>query len=227
MRVSVLAASAATTNDSARRCAHENGAIAMEPCRNARAEIIAHRHSSPLRQQAVGMRFQIALILLLAWLRPASAYVDPPFVTIPPAVEGQEFTVDVRWGRCDALQVFGPMDRELVRNGDTITITVRYLFATGAACIFPDALSRIRVGPLPVGQYRIDLRLRLLEVPTIVYPGPSATIVVQPTQGGVAAPIPGLSLGGLAFLSSLICCLGVYWLRKRRPHPSSFRVGPA
>lgn len=186
----------------------------MEQCRYARAAVSALRQSSPLRPYGVWARFLIALALLLAWLGPASAYVEPPFVTNPPAVEGQEFTVDVRWGRCDLIQSFDPLDREVSVSGSTVAVTVRHALATGAGCIFPDGGSRLRLGPFPAGTYRIDIRLRRLEVPSVVIPGPSSTIVVQSAQGGGPVAIPGLSLVGLATLSFLLAGMGVVMLRR-------------
>lgn len=86
--------------------------------------------------------------------------------------------------------------------------------ASGAGCIYPDGGSRLQVGPLPAGAYVVNVRLRLVDAPSVVFPGPSSTIVVQSATGGVAAPIPGLSHLGLAVLVFALGALGVTALRR-------------
>lgn len=146
---------------------------------------------------------------------PANAYVNPPFVTNPPAVEGQPFTIDVRWGACHGFQSVDPLDRELVREGSLITVTVRGYIATGAACIFPAGGSRLQVGPLPAGEYQIDLRIRLVDAPTVVLPGSASTVIVQPGQGPGSIVVPSLSMSGLLTLFMLFGLSGFALLRRR------------
>lgn len=186
----------------------------MELFRDAKVAFDAHPRLRWVPARFVTAKRAIALVILLVWLGPVWAYIEPPFVTNPPAIEGQEFTVDVRWGRCDAVQSFSPLDREIERNGSTVTITLRAFMASGAGCIYPDGGSRLQVGPLPAGTYAVNVRLRLVDAPSVVLPGPSSTIAVQFAQGSAAAPIPALTLLGLAVLVCLLGSLGSNALRK-------------
>lgn len=61
----------------------------MELCRAKQTVVNRHSRSRPLRLRWIKARRAIALLPLLAWLGPAWAYVEPPFVTNPPAIEAR------------------------------------------------------------------------------------------------------------------------------------------
>ena len=159
------------------------------------------------------MRTWIGLAMVLAlccFPKMASGYITPPVVWQPPAFAGEEFLVEVGYGLCDGLQVFNVQDREIQRNGSVIRITVRaYWTDDFAACIFPPGAVHVVVGPLPAGQYRVELFRRHIEVPTIVIPGPVSDIVVVERQGTGPQSIPTLSSVGLGFLFGLLALFGL------------------
>jgi hypothetical protein len=135
-------------------------------------------------------------------VRPAHAFVDPPWITPDHPQAGETVYVNLRSGVCDVIEI-APELPEITQIGSA----VRILFSSGhytdpIQCTYPIETGAIAFGSFAPGSYTLQVERRYQ-----VYGMGTQTEVlgVLPftVEGGVA-PAPTLDLVGLILLAVLM-----------------------
>ena len=146
-------------------------------------------------------------LLCLLLVRPAHAFVDPPWITPEHPQAGETVYVNLRAGICDVFEI-APNFPEITRNGSA----VRILFWSGhytdpIQCTYPIESGAIAFGSFAPGSYTLQVERRYQ-----VYGMGTRTEVLGilpfTVAGGVpSVQAPTLDRGGLILLAVLIALI--------------------
>ena len=146
----------------------------------------------------------LALWCLLL-VRPADAFVDPPWITPEHPQAGETVYVNLRYGVCDVIGI-APIPPEITQDGSA----VRILFWSGhytdpIQCIYPTESGATAIGSFPPGSYtlQVDRAYQVYGMGT-----QTETLGTLPftVEGGAVPPTgaPTLDLFGPAALAALM-----------------------
>jgi hypothetical protein len=152
------------------------------------------------------------LCLCLLLVRPAQAFVDPPWITPDHPQVGQTIYVNIRSGVCDVITI-APIPPEITQAGSA----VRILFWSGhytdpIQCIYPIDTGAIAIGAFAPGSYTLQVE-RWYQVYGMGTQTEILGILPFTVEGsGVPpAPAPALDLVGLSLLAVLLA-----WVARKR-----------
>jgi hypothetical protein len=164
------------------------------------------------------MRILTHALLLLGFLalRPAQAFVDPPWITPEHPQAGETVYVNLRFGICDAILV-GQIPPQITQSGTAIRILFWSSHDTDPIlCNVPIWTAAVPIGSFPPGSYTLQVdrwyQDGFGDGGTI-----TETLGVLPftVEGGASAPtpLPALGLPLLAVLGVLVALFAVSRLR--------------
>ena len=151
---------------------------------------------------------------------PASAFLDPPYITPANPTSDDAISINVYGGECDVLNI-GIVPPVVEQNGGDINILFTGIHEGDPEwCYFGVGTVALVLGRYPPGSYVVEVDRRYL---TIFATWTEETLGVIPltvTGDPVAKPIvtPTLSKKGVAFLQLTLAIIALYALRKRSRH---------
>ena len=152
-----------------------------------------------------------ALVLLCFFaLRPAQAFVDPPWITPENPQAGEEVFVHLRYGICDVI-LLGPIPPEITQSGTSIRILFWSVHNTDPIlCNYPIEAGTTLVGALPPGDYTLQVDRWYQDGLSGETTTETLGVVPFTVEGG-ASPPTSVPVGGriLIVLSLLVALLGI------------------
>jgi hypothetical protein len=156
------------------------------------------------------------LLLVFLALRPAHAFVDPPWITPENPQAGETVYVNLHYGVCDAIIVY-PIPPQITQSGSAVRILFWSSHNTDPIlCNVPIGTGATAIGSFPPGSYTLQVDRWYqdeLGEGTI-----TETLGVLPftVEGGAApTPLPALGLPLLVVLGALVALFAV----SRLPDP--------
>lgn len=161
-----------------------------------------------------------ALVLLCFFaLRPAQAFVDPPWITPENPQAGETIYVNLRFGICDMISV-EPVPPQITQTGMAVRILLWGSHETDPIlCNVPIWTAAVSVGAFPPGAYTLQVD-RWYQNGLGVGGTTTETLGVLPftVEGVVAPPTPVPTLGGMPLfvLAMLLTLFAAVRIRRAR-----------
>ncbi len=164
-------------------------------------------------------RFVALLALTLALgSSPASAFLDPPYITPAHPIAGEMVWVNIYGGECDLVDMGIVWPPPVTQQGSEITILFTGIHEGDPEfCFYGRGTSTYPVGAFPAGDYTLDVERRYMS-----FSGPwiEETLGVVPFAVAAAPPqqaieAPTLSMAGLGVLGLALVVVVLRHLRKR------------
>jgi len=150
------------------------------------------------------------LLVLVAFERPAQAFVDPPVLVPQHPFAGQPVSVSIREGMCDSLAAYPPPT--LTHDGKNIHLVIQSWSTTDLEfCTSPILTDVFPIGSFAAGSYAVQVDR--------IYPsgnGPvTETLGVLPFTVSNPASVPTLSTAGAIGLGMMLMILALLFGRRR------------
>lgn len=165
--------------------------------------------------RALTRAWLLSVILYFALAAPpAQAFVDPPILVPPNPIEGQEISVSIHYGGCDAFAVDEPPT--VSQNGTAIVIVLEAAVLTSPLCVLPPLTFSWPVGVFPPGNYSLQVDRHY-----VTLDGDSITETIGNIDFTVArayapVPVPATQIGSLLYLVVGIGTLAWFAYKRRR-----------
>lgn len=105
-------------------------------------------------------RILIAGMVLLVVSGDAMAFWDPPYITPASPVAGQEVSINIRGGICDAL-FYAPGYPQITQNGSQISIIQKgQHWEPSELCTYEVGVATFGIGTYSAGQYTVSMYMR-------------------------------------------------------------------
>lgn len=160
----------------------------------------------------------LAGIVLLAASSTAFAFWDPPFITPSSPAAGQDVSINIRIGQCDAL-ISTPDYPQITQTGAQIRVVQwGQHWEPGELCTFDTTVAPLNIGSYQPGTYTVSLYMHYRDFFSDIFEihlG-DATFVV-PAPAAAAAPAPSLGMAGGVLLALVLAAVAL-----RRARSQSF-----
>jgi len=147
----------------------------------------------------------LALLISLGSLlsESACAFVDPPVLVPLNPQAGQQVSVSIRSGGCDAFTSDQPV---VTRTGNAIRIDLESVSTVNPSCILPVGTTIFPVGVFDPGNYTLQV-----DRSYIGRNGPTTdTLAIIPLKVSAVALVPMLTRLGSAVLLAMLAALGLH-----------------
>ena len=172
-------------------------------------------------------RILLLIILLFAtFVRPAQAFLDPPYITPESPMVGEMITVNIYGGECDRADTGPVWPPPVTQDGNNITILLTGTHHGSDWCCFTIGTETFPVGAYTVGSYTLDVERRYFNF---------AGVLVQETLGIIPFTVvgealtpepvaaPSMGVGGLGTLLFALVSIALWRLRQADASEGSWR----